>query len=63
MLFVFDTTLTRFDAMVMDPEFLAEAKQARADITPVSGATLEQFLIEAYATPPHILEQATILLR
>ena len=54
---------TAFDAMVLDPDFLAEAEQSRADITPVPGAALEQFLAEAYATPPHILERVKMLLR
>jgi tripartite-type tricarboxylate transporter receptor subunit TctC len=52
-----------FQATVADPEFLAEAKRMNAEITPVSGATLEQLLAEAYATPPDVIERTRALVR
>lgn len=47
-----------FDATMQDPAFLEEARRARVEILPVPAATLDALLVEAYATPPHILERA-----
>jgi tripartite-type tricarboxylate transporter receptor subunit TctC len=52
-----------FDATIADPKFRAEAKQMHAEITPVTAATLRQYLTEAYATSPHLVERARILLK
>jgi tripartite-type tricarboxylate transporter receptor subunit TctC len=52
-----------FDATIADPKFLAEAKQMHAEITPVSAAALRQYLTEAYATSPHIVERVRTLLK
>jgi tripartite-type tricarboxylate transporter receptor subunit TctC len=52
-----------FDATVKDPAFLAEARQLRAEITPVSASRLRQLLAEAYATPPAVVERTRTILR
>ena len=54
---------TAFDATMVDADFLAEADLLQAEISPVSSATLQQLLIETYATPSHIVERARALLR
>ncbi len=47
-----------FEAMVKNPEFLADAKRANMEIMPVSATDLEDLLDEAYATPENIVEKA-----
>jgi tripartite-type tricarboxylate transporter receptor subunit TctC len=51
-----------FEAMLKDPQFLADAGRSRAEIMPVSANALQELLTEAYATPPHIIERARQLL-
>ncbi|MEE8437994.1 MAG: hypothetical protein V3S07_00280, partial [Micropepsaceae bacterium] len=51
-----------FEAMVKDPEFLADAKRANMEIMPVSAKELEDLLDEAYASPEHIVEKARELI-
>ncbi len=52
-----------FDLVVKDPEFLAEAERVNLEIMPIPAVTMREILIEAYATPPHLVEQARELLR
>jgi tripartite-type tricarboxylate transporter receptor subunit TctC len=47
-----------FDDAVKDPEFLAEAKQRKMDVNPVSGAEIEKLVAELYRTPPDVLAEA-----
>jgi tripartite-type tricarboxylate transporter receptor subunit TctC len=47
-----------FEAMMKDPEFLADAERARMEIMPVSAGDLEDLLDEAYATPENIVDKA-----
>jgi hypothetical protein len=47
-----------FEAMMTDPEFLADAERAHMEIMPVSAGELEDLLDEAYATPEDIVEKA-----
>lgn len=47
-----------FEAMVEDPQFLADAARANMEIMPVSARELEDLLDEAYATPEHIVDRA-----
>ena len=47
-----------FDATMVDPLFLADAKRSRMEILPVPAATLEALLEEAYAAPAYIVENA-----
>lgn len=43
-----------FDAMVEDPDFLAAAEAEGLEITPVSGARLQEIVDEIIATPPEV---------
>jgi tripartite-type tricarboxylate transporter receptor subunit TctC len=47
-----------FDAMVKDGAFVADAKKANMDLSPVSGIFIQQTLERLFATPPDILVQA-----
>jgi tripartite-type tricarboxylate transporter receptor subunit TctC len=51
-----------FDAMVLDPVFLSDARQIGFPVSPMSGAELEQEIARLYATPPRILQRAKALL-
>jgi tripartite-type tricarboxylate transporter receptor subunit TctC len=58
------TTLrTAFDATMKDPEFLADAKKMRIDISPLPGATVQELVQKLYATPKAIVEQARAAIR
>jgi tripartite-type tricarboxylate transporter receptor subunit TctC len=57
------TALRRaFDATMQDPAFLAGAAKQRLDISPISGAAVERFLEDAYATPRPLVERAAKIL-
>ena len=47
-----------FEAMVKDPEFLAEAERMSTDVAPVSGDGVADVIRQAYAMPPAVLERA-----
>jgi tripartite-type tricarboxylate transporter receptor subunit TctC len=47
-----------FDGMAADAEFLAEAKQMQADISPTSGEDVQKLVAEIYATPRPIVDRA-----
>jgi Tripartite tricarboxylate transporter family receptor len=51
-----------FDATMQDPEFLEEAAQADLEITPISGAAVEQLVREAYETPQPIVDRISEIL-
>jgi tripartite-type tricarboxylate transporter receptor subunit TctC len=44
-----------FDETMKDPEFLAEAKQRRLDVNPMSGAEIDKLIGEIYQTPPDVI--------
>ncbi len=44
-----------FDDTMKDAEFLAEAKQRRLDVNPMSGAEIDKLVGELYATPPEVI--------
>jgi tripartite-type tricarboxylate transporter receptor subunit TctC len=46
-----------FDATMTDADFLAEAQKLAFDVRPVSGATIDKILADAYATPKDVLEK------
>jgi tripartite-type tricarboxylate transporter receptor subunit TctC len=52
-----------FEDTVADPEFLADAMQARLEITPMTGDDAQALIEEVYSTPPHIIERAREILR
>ena len=47
-----------FNAMVVDPAFLAEAAQLRLLVTPMPAAEVAQRVGELYATPADVLARA-----
>jgi hypothetical protein len=47
-----------FDAMVVDPAFLAEAQRSGLTVTPMSGGEVDRAIAALYATPPDILTRA-----
>lgn len=47
-----------FDAMVTSDAFVADAKKANMDLSPVSGDFIQRTLERLFATPPDILAQA-----
>jgi tripartite-type tricarboxylate transporter receptor subunit TctC len=49
---------TAFDAMVVDPGFLAEAQRSGLTVTPMSGGEVDRAIATLYATPPDILARA-----
>ena len=53
---------TAFDDSMKDPVFLAEAAKAQLDVSPLSGAAIDEMLRKAYATPPAIVEHAKVIL-
>jgi hypothetical protein len=47
-----------FDATMKDPAFLADAKKTRIEIDPVSGAEVQQMVLNLYDAPPEVVERA-----
>ena len=47
-----------FDAALVDPLFLADAKKIRLDIDPMTGAAIKAMLESAYAAPKEQIERA-----
>lgn len=47
-----------FDAMLRDPAFIADAKKAKLDLEPMSGARLQQTVQEMVQFPKHLIERA-----
>ena len=50
--------IAAFDATMKDPESLAETKQRDLEVEPVSAKTMNEMIVELYATPPDILAKA-----
>jgi tripartite-type tricarboxylate transporter receptor subunit TctC len=47
---------TAFEAMLKDPQFLADAKKQNMDVDLVPGTELQRLTSELYATPPEVIE-------
>jgi tripartite-type tricarboxylate transporter receptor subunit TctC len=47
-----------FDQTMVDPEFLAEARQRGLEVNPVSGADIDKLVDELYRTAPGIVAEA-----
>ena len=47
---------TAFDAMMKDPDLLAEAAKQGLDVDPVGGAEIEALVQRLYTTPPDVLD-------
>ena len=52
-----------FDKTMKDPEFLGEAQRARMDVNPMTGAQMESFLRDLYATPRDLVDRAAQAIR
>ena len=52
-----------FDAMMKDPEYLADANRQQLEVDPVSGAEIENMVKSAYANPPEIIARAKAALQ
>jgi tripartite-type tricarboxylate transporter receptor subunit TctC len=52
-----------FDAMLVDPDFIAEAASKGLELEPQSGAALEAFVKRIYATPADIVARVSALVR
>ncbi|MPY72326.1 MAG: hypothetical protein GEU92_19905 [Alphaproteobacteria bacterium] len=52
------TLRAAFDAAAADPELLAEARKAKRNVNPLSGAEVQAMVNEIYATPPALVKQA-----
>jgi tripartite-type tricarboxylate transporter receptor subunit TctC len=45
-----------FDAMMKDPDLLADAAKQNLEINPVSGTAMQEFIARLYKTPPDVLD-------
>jgi tripartite-type tricarboxylate transporter receptor subunit TctC len=52
-----------FDVTMKDPAYLAEAAKLNQEIEPLSGARIDAFMAEVYATPKPVVERAARLIR
>jgi len=52
-----------FDDTMRDQDYLAEAKKLNQEIEPLSGAQIDNFMAQVYATPKPIVERAARLVR
>jgi tripartite-type tricarboxylate transporter receptor subunit TctC len=51
-----------FDATMTDPEFLDESRKLQSEISPASGAEVQNIVAKMYATPRSIVDRAKSLL-
>jgi tripartite-type tricarboxylate transporter receptor subunit TctC len=47
---------TAFDAMMQDPQLMAEAAAQGLDVDPVRGAEIAELVQRLYGTPPEVIE-------
>jgi tripartite-type tricarboxylate transporter receptor subunit TctC len=52
-----------FDKTVADPQFLEDAKKARVDIEPLSGAKVQEVVQKLYQAPPDVVSRARKAIR
>ncbi len=52
-----------FDDTMRDEQFLADANKSRIDVSPLTGATVQELVQKFYATPKHIVEQGRRAIR
>jgi hypothetical protein len=52
-----------FDATMTDPQFLADAKKLRIDISPLPGAKVQEIVQKLHATPKNIVQAARAAIR
>jgi hypothetical protein len=51
-----------FDATMTDPEFLDESRKLQSEISPTSGAEVQNIVARMYATPRSVVDRAKSLL-
>jgi tripartite-type tricarboxylate transporter receptor subunit TctC len=51
-----------FDATMRDPAFLEDAKKQRLEVVPTTGAQIDRFLADVYATPKPLVDRAAKIL-
>ena len=49
-----------FDAMVKDPEFIADAQKLRVELGPLPGTELQQIVAEVAGMPPDIVGEGDL---
>jgi tripartite-type tricarboxylate transporter receptor subunit TctC len=54
---------TAFDAMVKDPDFIAEMKKHDAPLDPLPGSELQRLVTETLSLPPSVTERAVQALK
>ncbi len=52
-----------FDAVMRDPDFLAEAKRLALEVRPASGSDVQALFAEIYAAPPAVVARASALIK
>jgi tripartite-type tricarboxylate transporter receptor subunit TctC len=52
-----------FDAMVVDPEFIADAKKQGFEVSPMSGVDIAKLIDRIYASPPDVVAKARAALQ
>ena len=52
-----------FDATMTDPQYLADAKKLRIDISPLPGAKVQEIVQKLHATPKNIVQAARTAIR
>jgi tripartite-type tricarboxylate transporter receptor subunit TctC len=53
-----DVLRSAFDATMKDPQFLDDAERTRIDISPLSGAKVQDLVQKLYATPKDVVMRA-----
>ncbi len=54
---------TAFDAVMREPEFLAEARRLALEVRPAAGRDVQALLDEIYASPPDVVARASALIK
>jgi hypothetical protein len=56
-----DVLRRAFDATMMDPDFIVEARTLQTDIAPTRGEDVQKLVMQIYATPRAVIERAKAL--
>jgi tripartite-type tricarboxylate transporter receptor subunit TctC len=51
-----------FDAMMADPDYIAEATMRSLEVNPVKGAEIDKLVASLYATPPEIIAEVKAII-
>src|SRR5215217_3028424 len=54
---------TAFEVTMTDPAFIQEAEKIQMDVSPLTGAELDQLFQEAYASSPEVVARTKVLLQ